>query len=258
MEAFLHSGDNHFINNTGEMDIELDNNTILGEINNFTDNFQKQSFSVTTSNCKVYRFIMSVGITGSLCCFGIMGNILTLLVFSKFNQTSSDKKSRSSASLLLSGLAVSDTSLLFILFIVKSTPSFISFTKIYPKFFTTYFFAFLMVYGWNTVDVAQCINTWVTVLVAMHRFIAIIAPHKAMIHCTFKKAKIHLIVVSIIVIIYEIPIFLDNNNETIYFPAYKNLNLNHHYQLIYKTTLLLYHYVYNSLDIIGNNDNIFS
>ena len=96
----------------------------------------------TTYNCQLYRFIMSVGLTGSLCVFGILGNILTLLVFSKFNRNSSDKKSRSSAPLLLSGLAISDFSLLFTLFIVKSIPSFVSFTKIYPNFFVTYFFAF--------------------------------------------------------------------------------------------------------------------
>ena len=187
---------------------------------------------------------MSVGITGSLCCFGIVGNILTLPVFRKFNQNSSNSKSRSSAPLLLCGLALSDMSVLLTLFTVKSVPSFVSFTKISTKFFTSYFFAFLMVYGWNTVDIAQCINTWLTVLVTLHRFIAIISPHKAVIHCTYQKAKIHLIAVSIIIFLHEIPIFLDNevkkiiisNNNTIYIPAYKDLNLNHWYQVIYKTT----------------------
>ena len=90
---------------------------------------QETPASQTTYNCQLYRFIMSVGLTGSLCIFGIMGNILTLLVFSKFNRNSSDKKSRSSAPLLLSGLAISDFSLLFTLFIVKSIPSFVSFTQ---------------------------------------------------------------------------------------------------------------------------------
>ena len=187
---------------------------------------------------------MSVGITGSLCIFGIVGNVLTLLVFSKFNKNSFDKNSRSSAPLLLSGLAISDFSLLFILFLVKSVPSFISFTKISPNFFVSYIFSFLMVYGWNSVDVAQCVNTWITVLVTMHRFIAIIFPHKAAIHCTYGKAKIHLIIICVVIVIYEIPIFFDNEvkklkiseNNTIYVPAYRQLNLNYWYQILYKTT----------------------
>ena len=147
-------------------------------------------FTGTTTSCQIYRFILSVGITGSLCVFGIVGNILTLLVFSKFNRNSADKKKRSSAHLLLSGLTISDFSLLVILFLVKSVPSFISFTKISPKFFVSYIFSFLMVYGWNSVDVAQCVNIWITVLVTMHRFIAIIFPHKAAVHCTYGKARI--------------------------------------------------------------------
>ena len=218
----------------------MENNTILGHFSNTTE----EPATVTTYNCKVYRFIMSVGITGSLCCFGIVGNILTLLVFSKFNQNSSDRKSRSSAPLLLSGLALSDSLLLLTLFIVKSLPSLISFTNIYPEFFTSYLFSFLMIYGWNTVDVAQCINTWITVLVTLHRFIAIVSPHKAIIHCTYCKAKIHLIIISILVLIYEIPIFLDseiksltiNNNQTIYVPVQKDLShWNHWYMLMYGT-----------------------
>ena len=202
------------------------------------------TFTETTPSCKIYRFIMSVGITGSLCIFGIVGNILTLLVFSKFNKNSTDKNNRSSAPLLLSGLAISDFSLLFILFLVKSVPSFISFTKISTNFFVSYIFSFLMVYGWNSVDVAQCVNTWITVLVTMHRFIAIIFPHKAAVHCTYSKARIHLIIICVIIVIYEIPIFFDNEvkkikvseNNTIYVPAYRQLNLNHWYQILYKTT----------------------
>ena len=223
----------------------------VGEMFNNTQ-MQEIPPSQTTYHCQLYRFIMSVGLTGSLCLFGIVGNILTILVFNKFNKNSSDKKSRSSAPLLLSGLAISDLSLLFTLFIVKSIPSFVSFTKIFPNFFVTYIFVFLMVYGWPCVGVSQSINSWITVLVAMHRFIAIILPHKAAIHCTYKKARIHLIVVSIIVTMYEMPTFfnnkiskyVDSDNKTIYFPTYAQFNVNYWYKLIYKTTL---YYIINYL-----------
>ena len=100
------------------------------------------TLSLVTFNCQLYRFIMSVGLTGSLCFFGIVGNVLTLLVFSKFNRNSTDKKSRSSATLLLSGLAVSDILLLLTLLIVKVSTCLISFTKIYPGFFVSKFLPF--------------------------------------------------------------------------------------------------------------------
>ena len=94
---------------------------------------QDKTFTVTTDSCKLYKFIMSVGLIGSFCIFGIVGNILTLVIFSKFNRH--NKKTRSSATLLLSSLAVSDILLLFTLFIMKTIPAFISFTNIDVNFF---------------------------------------------------------------------------------------------------------------------------
>ena len=200
------------------------------------------TFTVTTHSCQLYKFIMSVGLIGSLCIFGIVGNNLTLVVFSRFNRN--DKRTRSSATLLLSSLAVSDTLLLFTLFIMKTIPAFISFTSIHANFFVSYLFVFLIVYGWPCVVVAQSINTWITILLAIHRFIAVVFPHRAAVYCSYSRAKIHLILLCLIILVYEIPLFLDNkiihminyNNDTIYFPGYEPLHTNYWYQLLYKTT----------------------
>ena len=237
-----------------EQNVDIMDNDTIHSGSNLVNTTQPQDShsSGTTYHCHLYRFIMSVGITGSLCIFGIVGNILTLLVFHKYNTGSVDTKSKSSAPLLLSGLAVSDFSLLFTLYIVKCVPSFVSFTKMYPKFFVTYTFLFLMVYGWPCVGVSQSINSWITVLVALHRFIAIMYPHKAAIHCTYREARIHLVVVSFIVTIYELPTFFNNkishyktqDDLTVYFPMYREFNVNHWYKLIYKTTL---YYIINYL-----------
>ena len=217
----------------------LDNKT---EVDNTNFNLEN---SETTYNCDLYRFIMSVGLTGSLCIFGIVGNILTLLVLRKFYRNSSDRKTRSSAHLLLSGLAASDTLLLLALFIMKTTPSFISFTKIYPQLFLTGGYWYWFAYGWPCMGVTLTVNTWVTVLITIHRFIAIISPHKASIYCTYSKAKIHLIALFLIVTIYALPTFweleiirlINPYNETIYVPSYSELSLNYWYQFLYKTTL---------------------
>ena len=179
----------------------LDNKTEVDNTNSNLDN------SETTYNCDLFRFIMSVGLTGILSVFGIVGNVLTLLVFRKFNKSSSDRKTRSSAHLLLSGLAASDTLLLLALFIMKTVPSFISFTKIYPPLFLTGGYWYWFACGWPCVGVTLTVNTWVTVLITIHRFIAIISPHKASTYCTYSKAKIHLIALFFIVTIYALPTF---------------------------------------------------
>ena len=171
--------------------------------------------TVSTFSCKLYQFIMSVGITGTLCVSGIFVNILTVIVFRNLDKNSSDKKGRSSANFLLSSLAVSDMFLLLTLFIMKTVPTFISFTQIDPNFFVSYVFAFLIVYGWPCVDVAQSVNTWITVLVAAYRFIAIVFPHKSSVYCTCVKAKMHLTLLCAMIFVWEIPIFIDNKVEKI-------------------------------------------
>ncbi len=127
---------------------------------------------------------------------------------------------------------------------MKTVPSFCSYTGLFPAYFKIY--AFFLVYGWPCVGVAQSVNTWITVLVALHRFVAVVYPHRAVLHCTHAKARRHLVVVIFVVILYEVPTFLDNkvvsvwssvSNETVYWPAYGKLSLDKNYQLIYKTSL---------------------
>ena len=225
----------------------------------FTKTKSETSFTVTTYYCHLYKFLMSVGLIGSLCIFGIVGNILTLLVFSKFNRN--DKKTKSAATLLLSGLTLSDILLLITLFIMKTVPTFISFTGIDDNFFVSYTFVFLIVYGWPCVDVAQSVNTWITVLLAILRFIAIVFPHKSAIHCSYAKARIHLTLICVLIAVYEIPLFLDNkivhsindHNNTIYIPGYEQLHTNYWYQLLYKTTfyyIIMYIIPWISLSIL--------
>ena len=78
----------------------------------------------------------------------------------------------------------------------------------------------------------------------MHRFIAIVFPHKAAVYCSYTKTKIHLTLICVLIPVYEIPLFLDKkivhiineNNDIIYIPAYEQLHTNYWYQLLYKTT----------------------
>ena len=217
---------------------------INGSFDNNTTNDDTTTGQENTYRCQLYRFIMSVGVTGSLCIFGIVGNILTLMVFSSYNKSSLDLKNKSSAPLLLSGLAISDMVLLLTLLIMKPVPSFVSFTHILTGLDFVSFFAFLFVYGWACVNLAQSINSWIIVVVTVHRFIAIIFPHKAAFYCTYKKAKLHLIIVTLVVCIYEFPSFFNRkvvkfvayNNKTYFIPVHADHSYNYWFELLYKTT----------------------
>ena len=215
-------------NDTGEIGLIESGLTDMADINDLDlfDNTtaydtQDEFSSQNTYKCQLYRFIMSVGLTGSLYIFGIV-----------------------SLELLLSGLAISDIILLLSLLIVKSFPSFVSFTKILTGLDFVSFFAFLFVYGWACVNLAQSINSWIIVVVTVHRFIAILFPHKAAIHCTYKKAKLHLFMVALAVCVYEFASFFDrkiikfvgSNNKTYYIPVHSDHSFNYWYQIIYKTT----------------------
>ena len=217
---------------------------INGSFNNNIMDDDTTEGQENTYHCQLYRFIMSVGVTGSLCIYGIVGNILTLMVFSRYNKSSLDLKNKSSAPLLLSSLAISDMILLLTLLIVKPVPSFVSFTHILTGLDFVSFFAFLFVYGWACVNLAQSINSWIIVAVTVHRFIAIIFPHKVTIHCTYKKAKLHLIIVTLAVCVYEfasffdrkVVKFVDSNNKTYYIPVHSDHCFNYWCQIVYKTT----------------------
>ena len=208
------------------------------------------SSSEMSYSCRAYRFAFSVGVTGSICVLGCFGNALSLAVLSKFDGSDS----KSSTGFLLSALAICDMMVLLTLIIMKSIPSFCTFTGTFQEYFIVY--PYLLVYGWPFSDLVHAYSSWLTVLVAIHRYIAVCKPHKARILCNKKQGVKQVVMLMIAVTTFQIPFFLDfyparetaEDGSTILVRRYTSLALNKTYQMVYKTTI--YYIVMYALPLV--------
>lgn len=147
-----------------------------------------------------------------ICIIGIIGNVLTFIVFIKF-------KPRSSTNVYLTALAISDTIKLlcdFLYFIVVVLDKFghvkeseAVFTSLYP-------------YAHYILNFSLCNTAWLTVSVAVERYIYMKYPERANTICTIGRAKITCTVVWISAMLVTIPFALrykrhhiDGNTEVI-------------------------------------------
>ena len=122
-----------------------------------------------------------------------------------------------STTTLLSSLSVADFFMLAILFCVKCIPGYCFYTRQCPTTFlkviinytfnrflpkkisrvlkTILFsqdvFPWFIYLLWPMVSLCSSISKWLTVLVTLHRFIAVCVPHKAAAYCTKSKALKH-------------------------------------------------------------------
>ena len=185
------------------------------------------------SSCKVYNFIISVVIIGTLCIIGTVGNIIAFFVFIKDNI-------KTSTSFLFQSLSLIDTILLVTAFPIYSVKTFVDFTQLQLGFDIVY--PYIMVYILPWAFVAQTATIWVTVLVCVNRFIAVCKPYQASRLCTVVQAKRQLSAVILFAIIYNIPRFLaakvardtdSATNKTIVYPSATEFGENKYYNTIY-------------------------
>lgn len=122
-------------------------------------------------------FLLTLYYTPLLICVGIMGNILSVLVFFK------TKLRKLSSSYYLAALGISDT--FFLLSIFTSWLSYMEIdvysTNVYCQFFT--YFAGL----------CSFLSVWFVVAFTVERFIAVVYPLKRQTMCTVRRAKIVLV-----------------------------------------------------------------
>lgn len=168
--------------------------------------------------------------------FGILGNIISMIILSR-------PQMRSSINYLLIGLARVDTIL-----IITSILLF-GLYGIYP--YTGYMFSYYYdiqphmasaLYFLTTA--CHTASTYLTVTVSFDRFVAVCNPLKARSLCTYRRARIYVISVMIFSIIYNIPKLWESNiysdyhpemNVTIYCVRMSDLRDNVSYKAIYVT-----------------------
>lgn len=132
------------------------------------------------------------------CIIGIIGNLLTFIVFLRF-------KPRSSTNVYLTALAISDTIKLlcdFLYFIVVFLDK-IESAEASSKVFTT-----LYPYAHYVLNFSLCNTAWLTVSVAVERYIYMKWPERARTICTITRAKITCCVVWIASMLITVPFVL--------------------------------------------------
>ena len=189
-----------------------------------------------TRSCDLYSFIIYTVIVGTLVVFGVIGNSFAFFVFWKDNI-------KTSASFLFQGLSFVDSLLLVTIFSIYTIPSFVTYTSWLQGYQAI--FPYVGVCMYPLMRTAQTASIWVTVLIAVNRYIAVCLPYKASRLCTVLKAKKQLGVVLLFAVLYNIPVF------TMYCVAYETSDNGTTYTAVARNTKLgsekLYHIIYDNI-----------
>ena len=152
---------------------------------------------VDVRGCELDSFIIYTLIVGALVVVGIIGNSLTFAVFWKGNF-------KSSTSFLFMRLALTDSAVLLTAFIVFSIEPLFSYTGYIEHFWESYGAPFIMVAF--THCCAHTATMWMTVLIAVNRYMIVCIPLRASQWCTDSKVKNHLDAVLVSAVLYNIAI----------------------------------------------------
>ena len=156
-------------------------------------------FALDDRGCHVQTFIIYTLIVGILVVFGIIGNSFTFVVFWKGNF-------KSSTSFLFMCLALTDSVVLltaFMIYSIKSVSTYMS----GKNFFQSYTIIGLYIFAAFLYVVSHTFTMWMTVLIAVNRYIIVCRPLRASEWCTNSKVKKQVVAVLVLAILYNIAIF---------------------------------------------------
>lgn len=164
-----------------------------------------------------------------ICVFGILGILLTVVVLSKKNMHTSTNS-------YLMALSVADLIFLILLATVLAEECFV------PN--TTPFFNYMIYATFAAIfmNIFLLTSIWVTVMLAVERYIAICQPFLATKLCTVQKAWVIIAIIFVVAFLCRLPNFWENSIVTVYdtftnqswaYPAPNNFSENEHYVSIY-------------------------
>ena len=187
--------------------------------------------------CELYSFIIYTVFVGTLVVVGVIGNSFAFVVFWK-------ESIKSSALFLFQCLSLIDSALLLTVFPMYSMHSFVGYTGWLQGYKAIH--PYVLVYLLPLALTAQTATIWVTVLVAVTRYIAICLPFRASRWCTVSKAKKQLAFVLLFAVLFNIPRFIElrveyvtHDNGTTYTAtaAYSGLLSHKLYYIVYDNIL---------------------
>ena len=159
-----------------------------------------------------------------VCCFGIMANIANIVILNK-------KHMQTSTNIILLWLAVADlcTMLEYVPFALK----FYVFKDRELDFLHSYSYGWIiyLLFHANFSITLHSVSIWLTIMLAIFRFLYIFFPHKGNVYCSMRHAKMVIITVYISAVFVCIPNYISNKwtsvpnettNKTVYTYTYRN------------------------------------
>ena len=142
----------------------------------------------------ISQFVTGVILYPTICIPGLIGNILTLIVLFQPNM-------RNSTNAFLSALAVADSIKLLndilyfsvlLLFRTNKSAASVAYGYIYP-------------YAHFVFNMSACVSSWMTVSVAVERYMMVCHPQRARTFCTRRRAIITSVVIYVIMTLVAMP-----------------------------------------------------
>ena len=154
---------------------------------------------LTEQRYQLQTFIIYTLIVGMLFVVGIIGNSLTFAVFWKGNV-------KSSTSFLFMCLAITDSAVLLIVFPIYSIPPVFTYMS-NKEFLFSYTLIGFYVFASFMHVVSHTVIMWMTVLIAINRYIIVCRPLRASQWCTNSKVKKQVAAVLVLAVVYNIAMF---------------------------------------------------
>lgn len=185
----------------------------------------------TTPSCKFVLFILYGIVCGIICILGFMGNVFSFLVLVK-------DQASPVASFLLQTVAIADNCFLVLWMIHYSV-------RQYHTYFTnstSVALIYIRMYTFPILYMAQMETIWLTVVIAMNRFMAVCLPYRAPHLCTIYNVYKEVVIVTIFSIVYNIPkcferYIVTSSNSTTVTWNYTELGKNTTYRTVYNDAM---------------------
>ena len=177
--------------------------------------------------------VIGIWITGTLCLFGIFGNMLSFMVLLRAHR-------RSPMFYMLRAVSLSDTCFLTAVLFTQLIVHVFLFTGQMEVFFEGR--GYVLLIFWPLSMIFQMTTVWLTVYVSIERYIAICYPLRAASFCTIKKVRRGVLSIFFFAIIYNIPRFFEfelfwlpfeNGKMYSYIRKTEWLGMNVYYRYIY-------------------------
>ncbi len=178
--------------------------------------------------CKLFRFVLHSIVFGMISLTGFAGNTISFLILQR-------DRSTPVASFLLQSLAVADNIFLVLWIITYSVRYMLEYFDLDDQMHPTWIY--LRVFSFPILYMAQTQTIWLTVIIALNRYMAVCVPYRAPHLCNITNVYKEVAIVTIFAIVYNVPKFFEleviqGENMTLGVNR-TELGSNKMYQLIY-------------------------